>query len=148
MSALANAAQKNHGDVAYELVARGADPDDAGFVDDDAVAHNLLWDAVAAGNEAFAALLVAKGAACGAADARGSTALVNAAHKGLNATVDALLAGGAADAVVKWLVLWSVVASYASSGALFLYCATLDQGAPRAALEKKPLLGDDADAEA
>lgn len=95
MSALANAAQKNHGDVAYELVARGADPDDAGFVDDDAVAHNLLWDAVAAGNEAFAALLVAKGAACGAADARGSTALVNAAHKGLNATVDALLAGGA-----------------------------------------------------
>ncbi|KAH8091617.1 sphingolipid transporter [Aureococcus anophagefferens] len=51
---------------------------------------------------------------------------------------DALLAGGAADAVVKWLVLWSVVASYASSGALFLYCATLDQGAPRAALEKKP----------
>lgn len=61
---------------------------------------------------------------------------------------DALLAGGAADAVVKWLVLWSVVASYASSGALFLYCATLDQGAPRAALEKKPLLGDDADAEA
>ena len=28
-----------------------------------------------------------------------------------------------------------------SSGALFLYCATLDQGAPRAALEKKPLLG-------
>ena len=54
---------------------------------------------------------------------------------------DALLAGGAADAVVKWLVLWSVVASYASSGALFLYCATLDQGAPRAALEKKPLLG-------
>ncbi|KAH8043706.1 hypothetical protein JL720_17329 [Aureococcus anophagefferens] len=91
----ANAAQKNHGDAAYELVARGADPDDAGFVDDDAVAHNLLWDAVAAGNEAFAALLVAKGAACGAADARGSTALVNAAHKGLNATVDALLAGGA-----------------------------------------------------
>ena len=54
---------------------------------------------------------------------------------------DALLAGGAADAVVKWLVLWSVVASYTSSGALFLYCATLDQGAPRAALEKKPLLG-------
>ncbi|KAH8047530.1 hypothetical protein JL722_12972 [Aureococcus anophagefferens] len=47
---------------------RGADPDDAGFVDDDAVAHNLLWDAVAAGNEAFAALLVAKGAARGAAD--------------------------------------------------------------------------------
>ena len=55
---------------------------------------------------------------------------------------DALLSSGSADSVVKWLVLWSVVASYGASGALFLYCSTLDQGAPQAALEKKPLLGD------
>ena len=89
MSALANAVAGNHGDCAYALVDRGADPDDRGYVDGDAVEHNLLWDAINARNEAFATLLLAKGAAVDYADAKGVGLVLAAAHKGLNATVEA-----------------------------------------------------------
>ena len=95
MSALANAVAGNHGDCAYALVDRGADPDDRGYVDGDAVEHNLLWDAINARNEAFATLLLAKGAAVDYADAKGVGLVLAAAHKGLNATVEALLGRGA-----------------------------------------------------
>jgi len=55
---------------------------------------------------------------------------------------DALLANGSSSSIVKWLVLWSVVASYSASGALFLYCSTLDQSPATSQTEKKPLLGE------
>ncbi|KAJ1452530.1 major facilitator superfamily domain-containing protein [Pelagophyceae sp. CCMP2097] len=60
----------------------------------------------------------------------------------LGAVYDYLLAGGAAPSVSRWLVLWAVVASYVSSGALFLYASTLVVPEHGRASEDKPLLGE------
>lgn len=93
-SALTNAVAGNYGDIAFELVEAGADPDDT-YTDDAGTLHNLLWDAVAVGNEKFAKLLATKGASTEATDTSGVTPLINAAHRGYVDSALALLQAGA-----------------------------------------------------
>jgi len=115
-TALTNAVSNDKGDVAFLLVKRGADPNDE-YVDAGAKKRNILADAVAAKNDAFASLLVEKGARFAdhdapedaAAEASSSTKdakkkapapppdslFLQAAHRGLAKTVAAMLAMGA-----------------------------------------------------
>jgi ankyrin repeat protein len=89
MSALANAAAGGHWAAARLLVERGADPDDAGWVDGDGAPQNLLEAAVARGDDAFAEALVEAGASVD------TGALRAAAARGAAGVVRALLAAGA-----------------------------------------------------
>jgi ankyrin repeat protein len=82
---LLQAVSSNFGDVAYLLVDKGSDPNDV-FIDDTKHAHNLLWDSIAVGNTAFAALLVQRGARFD-----NKNVLLQAARKGQSDVVEALI---------------------------------------------------------
>lgn len=66
----------------------------------------------------------------------------SAASYAIGLVYDALLKTYPAQ-IIQWLVLWSVVISYASSGILFLYISTLVNPGPVRATEARPLLGGD-----
>ena len=87
---LLNAVSGNFGDVAFALVEGGADPNDV-YVDEDQKAHNLLWDSIVVENTKFAALLVQKGADLSHRDEHNVTVLIQAAHKGQEDVVAALV---------------------------------------------------------
>ncbi len=53
---------------------------------------------------------------------------------------DTMLSNGSPDTAVKWIILWSVIASYGCSGALFLYSSTIEQQAALVTHENRPLL--------
>jgi len=89
-TALLNAVASNFGDVAFELVDLGADPNDV-YVDDEQRPHNLLWDSIVVDNSKFAALLVARGADLSHKDEHNVTVLIQASHKGQTEVVAALV---------------------------------------------------------
>ena len=89
-SALKNAVQGNHGEVATFLIENGANPNDV-YVDDEGREHNLLMDALIVENEKFAQLLISHKANVDYIDQHGVTTLIQAAHKGLKEVVIALL---------------------------------------------------------
>ena len=89
-SALKNAVQGNHGEVATFLIEHGANPNDV-YVDDEGREHNLLMDALIVENENFAQLLISHQANVDYTDAHGVTTLIQASHKGLKDVVTSLL---------------------------------------------------------
>lgn len=89
-SALLLAIKGNYGKVATALVKAGADPN-MPYVDDDGVAHNLLFDAIMVENVDFATLLIEKGANIYYSDEKNVSTLLQASHRGLVDVVKALL---------------------------------------------------------
>lgn len=89
-SPLLLAVKGNFGEVATELVKAGADPNTL-YVDEDGLNHNLLMDAIIVENEVFSLLLIEKGVDIYYEDDHKVSTLLQAAHRGMDAVVKALL---------------------------------------------------------
>jgi len=89
-SPLLLAIKGNFGEVASSLVKAGANPNTE-YVDDEGKSHNLLFDAIMVENDAFAQMLIEKGASLDYADEKKVSVLLQAAHRGMSNVTEKLL---------------------------------------------------------
>lgn len=94
LTPMLSAVKGNFFDVAQYLLEHGANPNDI-YVDEKQKTHNLLLDAVVAGNTDLAILLINKGADITYTDTDGVSIVTQAAYQGQLEVVKALLAKNA-----------------------------------------------------